>query len=169
MFWRHENEGCEMWKKWGGCHKAFYYGFFPLACSPQNLFLAPFQGTLKMEADNSSETSIPTYQTTRNYIQEYCHLHPDGNENLRSQLSNSFGCSFLCTRSRVSSDSWVGIATSLWLVGWGSIPGGARDCSALHTVQTSSEAQPASYSEDTEGCFRCDNAAGVWSWPLTSI
>jgi hypothetical protein len=55
---------------------------------------------------------------------------------------------------------------------WGSrvwFPAGAGDFSLHHHVQNSSGAHLASYPMGTRGSFPGGNAAGVWSWPLTSI
>jgi hypothetical protein len=49
----------------------------------------------------------------------------------------------------VRQDSSVGISTSYRLDGWGSIPGRVRDFSLLHSLPTSSGANPAPYSIDT--------------------
>jgi hypothetical protein len=44
-----------------------------------------------------------------------------------------------------------------------------QDFSFLHSVQTGSGTQPASYPMGTGGSFPGGKAAGAWSWPLTSI
>jgi hypothetical protein len=63
-------------------------------------------------------------------------------------------------------DSLVGIVT-----GWTALvrPAGARDIRLLHSVQTDSGAQPASYPMATRISFPGGKAAEAWSWPLTSI
>jgi hypothetical protein len=43
---------------------------------------------------------------------------------------------------------------------------GAHD--PLHVVQSGSEVHPASYLIGTGGSFPGGQAAGAWSWPLTS-
>jgi hypothetical protein len=43
-----------------------------------------------------------------------------------------------------------------------------QEFSLPHVVQTGSGAHPASYSMGTEGSFLGGQAAGAWSWPLTS-
>jgi hypothetical protein len=54
------------------------------------------------------------------------------------------------------------------LDGRGSIPGRGK-ISLRHSVQTGSEAHPASYPMGTGGAFPGGEAAGAWSWPLTFI
>jgi hypothetical protein len=57
-------------------------------------------------------------------------------------------------------DSWASIATG-WTVGvW--LPAGARIFSFLHSVQTSSGAQPASWPMGSGGSFCGSRAAGSW-------
>jgi hypothetical protein len=46
---------------------------------------------------------------------------------------------------------------------------GAGNFFFQHRVQTGSGAHPAFYPMSTEGSFPGGKAAGVWSWPLTSI
>jgi len=48
-------------------------------------------------------------------------------------------------------------------------PAGAGNLSLHHCVQTGSGAPPASYPVGTRGSFHAGEAAGAWSWPLTSI
>jgi hypothetical protein len=48
-------------------------------------------------------------------------------------------------------------------------PAGAGNFSLHHLVQTCSGAHPASYIMCTRGSFPGGEAAGTWSWPLTSI
>jgi len=48
-------------------------------------------------------------------------------------------------------------------------PAGTRNFSLLQSVQTFSEALPASCSKDTGGPSLKVKASGAWSWPLTSI
>jgi hypothetical protein len=43
-----------------------------------------------------------------------------------------------------------------------------QEFSLLHVVQTGSGAHPASYPMATGGFFPGGEAAGAWSWPLTS-
>jgi len=53
---------------------------------------------------------------------------------------------------------------------WGvRVPAGAGNFSLLHRLQTGSGAHPASYPVGTRGSFLGGNAAGAWSWSLTSI
>jgi hypothetical protein len=57
-------------------------------------------------------------------------------------------------------DGWSGVR----------VPAGAVNFSLLHLVQPESGAHPASYPvSSTRGSFREGTAAGVWSWPLTSM
>jgi hypothetical protein len=49
------------------------------------------------------------------------------------------------------------------------LPAGARDFCLLNSVQTGSEALPASYPMGTGVSFRGSKAAAAWNWPLTSI
>jgi len=46
---------------------------------------------------------------------------------------------------------------------------GAENFSPRHRVQTGSEVKPASCQMGTGDSFPRSNAAGAWSWPLTSI
>jgi len=55
-----------------------------------------------------------------------------------------------------------------WMIG-GSSPVRGWEFSLHHRVQTGFGAHPASYLVGTRGCFLWGKAAGVWSWPLTSI
>jgi hypothetical protein len=48
-------------------------------------------------------------------------------------------------------------------------PAGAGNISPYHHVQNGSGAHPASNPMGTRGSFPGGKAAGVWSWPLTSI
>jgi hypothetical protein len=50
-------------------------------------------------------------------------------------------------------NSSVSILMGYSLDVWGSIPGGARDFSLLHSIQTGSRAHPASYPMDTRDSF----------------
>jgi hypothetical protein len=71
-----------------------------------------------------------------------------------------------------SRDSSVGIALGYGLDGRGSrvlFPAGAGNFSVHHRVQNGYGAYPASYRMGTRGSFPGGKAAGVWSWPLTSI
>jgi hypothetical protein len=66
----------------------------------------------------------------------------------------------------------VGIALGYGLDDRGSrfrFPVGAGNFSLHHRVQTGSGAHPASNPMGTGGSFPGGKAAGVWSWPLTSI
>jgi hypothetical protein len=58
----------------------------------------------------------------------------------------------------------------LW-AGWSrvQVPAGVWYFSLHHRVQTGSGVHPTSYPMGTRGSFPEDKAAGVWSWPLTSI
>jgi hypothetical protein len=58
-----------------------------------------------------------------------------------------------------TNDRSVGIATGYMLDGWGSIPGGSRDFSPFHSVQTGSGALPASYPMGTGGTLSGNKAA----------
>jgi hypothetical protein len=55
--------------------------------------------------------------------------------------------------------------------GWSVVraPVGARNFSLRHRVEIGSGAHPASYIMGSRGSFPAGNAAGKWSWPLTSI
>jgi hypothetical protein len=69
-------------------------------------------------------------------------------------------------------DSSVGIALGYGLDDRGSrvrFSAEAGDFSLHHSVQIGSGAHPASYPMGTRGSFPGGKAAGVWSWPLTSI
>jgi hypothetical protein len=71
-----------------------------------------------------------------------------------------------------SRDSSVSIALGYGLDDQGSrvwFLAGAGNFSRHHHVQTSSGAHPASYPMGTRGSFPGGEAAGAWSWPLTSI
>jgi hypothetical protein len=46
---------------------------------------------------------------------------------------------------------------------------GARYSSLLHNIQTSTWSHPVSYPLYTRGSFPVGKAAGMWSWPFTSI
>jgi hypothetical protein len=64
-----------------------------------------------------------------------------------------------------NSEGGAGIAQSVWLwdMGWMTgvlVPVGATDFSPLHSAQTSSEAQPASYPMGAGGSFTEDKAVG---------
>jgi hypothetical protein len=68
-----------------------------------------------------------------------------------------------------SRDSAVGIAIDYGMDDRG---GGVRiavdqECSLLHSVQTGSEAHPASYPMGTGRSSPGDKVAGAWNWPLT--
>jgi hypothetical protein len=72
----------------------------------------------------------------------------------------------------VSRNSSVGIALGYRLDDRGSrirFPAGAGNFSLHHCVQNGSGAHPASYPRATRGSFPGGEAAGAWSWPLTSI
>jgi hypothetical protein len=64
----------------------------------------------------------------------------------------------------VSRDSLVSIALGYWLD-----DAGAGNFYLRHSVQNDSGAHPASYPMGTRSSFPGGKAAGVWSWPLTSI
>jgi hypothetical protein len=69
-------------------------------------------------------------------------------------------------------DSSVGIALSYGLDDRGSrvrFLAGAGNFSLHHRVQNGSGVHPASYTMGTRGSFPGGKAAGVWSWPFTSI
>jgi hypothetical protein len=71
-----------------------------------------------------------------------------------------------------SRDSSVGIALSYGLddrVSRVWFPAGAGDFSLHNRVQNGSAAHPASYPMGTRDSFPGGEAAGAWSWPLTSI
>jgi hypothetical protein len=71
-----------------------------------------------------------------------------------------------------SRDSSVGIALGYGLDDRGSrvrFPAGAGNFSLHHRAQNGSGAHPATYPMGTRGSFLGSKAAGVWSWPLTSI
>jgi hypothetical protein len=63
----------------------------------------------------------------------------------------------------------VGIAISNGIDDPGSISCRGKKFSLLHSVQTDTGANPASYPVGTEGSVPEDNAAGAWSWPHASI
>jgi hypothetical protein len=56
-----------------------------------------------------------------------------------------------------------------WQRNRGSIPGRRMRFSLLHSVQTGTGTQPASYPMGTGGSFPGGKVAGAWSWPLTFI
>jgi hypothetical protein len=90
---------------------------------------------------------------------------------LASLLAHSFGLHLdpeyvRNSQGSGSRNSAVGIATGYGLDdGW---VGVWVQVGTLHVVQTSSEAQPASYSIGTGAYFPGSKAAGAWSWPFTS-
>jgi hypothetical protein len=61
----------------------------------------------------------------------------------------------------MSPDISVGRATGYGLDGRVRFPAGVTDFSLLHSVQTGSEAHPASYTIDTGGSFPGNKAAGA--------
>jgi hypothetical protein len=66
----------------------------------------------------------------------------------------------------------LGIALGYGLDDRGSrvrFPVGAGNLSLHHRVQNGSGTHPASYPVGTRGSFPGGKAAGMWSWPLTSI
>jgi hypothetical protein len=68
-----------------------------------------------------------------------------------------------------SLDSSISVATACSLEGRGSVPG--RGKGFLYTPQRPDRlwGHPVSYPMGTGGSFPEGKAAGVWSWPLTSI
>jgi len=49
------------------------------------------------------------------------------------------------------------------------VPVGVRNVSHHHRAPTGSGAHPTSFTIGTRGSFPAVKAAGVWSWPLTSV
>jgi hypothetical protein len=70
----------------------------------------------------------------------------------------------------VSWDSAVGIATVYDQTTEGSELESrcGQEFSLLHVIQTDSGVHPTSHPMGPGGSFPRDNAAGAWSWPLTS-
>jgi hypothetical protein len=71
-----------------------------------------------------------------------------------------------------SRDSSVGIALGYGLNDRDSMvrfPAGAGNFSLHHRVPNGSGSHPSSYPMGARGYFPGGKAAGVWSWPLTSI
>jgi hypothetical protein len=71
-----------------------------------------------------------------------------------------------------SHGSPVGIVLGYRLDNWGSrvrFPVGAGNFSLHHCIQNGCGAHPVSNPIGTRGSFPGSKAAGVWSWPLTSI
>jgi hypothetical protein len=73
---------------------------------------------------------------------------------------------------QIPCDSSVGIVTRIWkgkLANHRSIPMGAGQNYLLQNAQSSSGAQPVSYSMGNGGHCHRRKAVRTWSWPLTSI
>jgi hypothetical protein len=82
------------------------------------------------------------------------------------------GCLYIYSSFWTSRDSSVGIALGYGLNDRGftvRFPAEAWDFSLHHRVQNGSGANPASYPMGTRGSFSGGEAAGAWSWPLTSV
>jgi hypothetical protein len=78
----------------------------------------------------------------------------------------------LCYNRKKSRDSSVGIVHGYGPDDRGSrvhFPAEAGNFSLHHRVQNGSGAHPASYPMRTGGSFPGGEAAGAWSWPLTSM